>query len=631
MDSPWVRSVYEPPLIELDDLQRAAHFSLYTYQPLETNTTIRLLRLGSDCNTLPNSRTISQCEIVHYALTASPEYEALSYVWGDLQPGLPVLLPSNKFLFVTKNLYEALCALRPSAGHRLLWVDQICIHQQNLEERSSQVSRMAEIFERASRTVAWLGPEDDNAKRIHGLLGGLPEDIIHYTDLLGVTASPALGTVFTSHVDFEDARRRLDPEVRSLLIKEYLTFFERAWFRRLWIFQEMIVSKIILMHCGSLLFTWDRLVNFFFVICFTTVSDLETTNSLISIIMSAIAHRRKYQSGNPLNLLDILYNSAAHLECLNERDRIYAFMSLRGVREMNLPCIDYTKSIATVFQTTARALIKATDKLLLFTPPPCVGGITGLPSWVSDWTIPQGEPTLEFLDRSQFSASKQHKHRDRCPRNNNELVVFGRSVDAIDGVIEHAFEIYSRTDLHQHIPLQKLALLYYVYLGNTRRRLAAPLSIAVQSMALLVLRAVIADGAMRTVDSYLGRTGRSAPRSKPLTFPELSDLSTAWHESMDVPLKQEEEHLSRARRLRALLGPEDHHRLVFLRERSIGLVPKSARAGDTICLLHGISTPAVLRKAGTCYEYVGQCYIEGVMYGEACDWGEEEGDEFTLV
>ena len=97
------------------------------------------------------------------------------------------------------------------------------------------------------------------------MLGGITEDIVHYTGVLGVLASLALGTVFTSRVDFEDAR---GTKVRLLLIKEYLTFFERAWFRRLWISQEMMVPRITLMHCGSLLPTWDRLVNFVFVICY---------------------------------------------------------------------------------------------------------------------------------------------------------------------------------------------------------------------------------------------------------------------------------------------------------------------------------------------------------------------------
>ncbi|MCJ1376911.1 hypothetical protein MMC17_000001 [Xylographa soralifera] len=490
---------------------------------------------------------------------------------------------------------------------------------------------MAEIFERASRTVAWLGPEDDNARRIHGLLGVIPENILHYTDSFGATASPALTTFFTSDVDLEDARRRMDPELHSLLIKEYLAFFERAWFRRLWIFQEMIVSKRILMHCGSLSFSWDHLIHSFFAIYLPNAYSPVTSNKSVLTVTKALAQRRKYQSGNPLNLLDLLYNCAAHLECSDARDRIYGFMSLRGVCEMNLPCIDYTKSIANVLQTTARALIRATGKLLIFEPFTYARGLAGLPSWVSDWTIPHDEPTIEFLDVSQFSASKQYKHQDRSPWNCNELIVFGGSVDVIDGVIEHAFEQYPRTDLRQRLPLQKLALLYYVYLGNVRQLPAAPLSIAIQSLILLVLQAVIADGVMRTVALLVGGPGRHVPRSKPLTPRELQDLFTAWHESMDVPIKEEEKHLTRAQRLRALLGPEDERRLVFLREHSIGLVPKRARPGDTVCILHGLSTPAVLRKVGECYEYVGQCYVAGVMYGEACDWGEDEGHEFTLI
>ena len=180
--------------------------------------------------------------------------------------------------------------------------------------------------------------------------------------------------------------------------------------------------------------------------------------------MCAVAQRRKHRSGNPLNLLDLLINNTSHLECSNARDRIHGFMSIRGVREINLPRIDYTNSTSHVFRTTARALIKGTGKLGIFAASTCIRVLANLPSWVLGWSLAYDEGRIEFLDISQFCASRQHKHQDRCPRNYNELIVFGRSVDFIDGVIEHAFDSYPTADLHQHLPLQKLALLYYIYL-----------------------------------------------------------------------------------------------------------------------------------------------------------------------
>jgi hypothetical protein len=64
---------------------------------------------------------------------------------------------------VTKNLATALLYLRLSDRPRVLWIDAICIDQQNLPERSHQVKRMRIIFESAQRVIAWLGSEGDNS------------------------------------------------------------------------------------------------------------------------------------------------------------------------------------------------------------------------------------------------------------------------------------------------------------------------------------------------------------------------------------------------------------------------------------------------------------------------------------
>ena len=52
----------------------------------------------------------------------------------------------------------------------------------------------------------------------------------------------------------------------------------------------------------------------------------------------------------------------------------------------------------------------------------------------------------------------------------------------------------------------------------------------------------------------------------------------------------------------------------------LGLVPKSASIGDHIVLLKGGRVPYVLREAGrNKFELIGECYVHGVMHGEAFD------------
>ena len=67
-------------------------------------------------------------------------------------------------------------------------------------------------------------------------------------------------------------------------------------------------------------------------------------------------------------------------------------------------------------------------------------------------------------------------------------------------------------------------------------------------------------------------------------------------------------------------------RLAVLDKYPLGIVPDLTKPGDLICVLHGSSTPMVLRKVEKDFESIGQCFIHGIMYGEAFDW--LEGDKF---
>jgi hypothetical protein len=93
-----------------------------------------------------------------------PEYEALSYTWGDPNCTRPINANGVE-MQVTTNLFAALRALRQADADRVLWVDALCIDQKNTQERSDQVQRMRSIYQRAQQTVMWLGDSDESSDR----------------------------------------------------------------------------------------------------------------------------------------------------------------------------------------------------------------------------------------------------------------------------------------------------------------------------------------------------------------------------------------------------------------------------------------------------------------------------------
>ncbi|ORY12590.1 heterokaryon incompatibility, partial [Clohesyomyces aquaticus] len=92
-----------------------------------------------------------------------PKYEALSYVWGDTNNSRSIQCNESS-LTVTESLYSALNSLRRQEEARLMWIDAICINQDDLEERSLQVTLMREIYLRSNAVIVWLSPEQKNTK-----------------------------------------------------------------------------------------------------------------------------------------------------------------------------------------------------------------------------------------------------------------------------------------------------------------------------------------------------------------------------------------------------------------------------------------------------------------------------------
>ncbi|KAH8590701.1 heterokaryon incompatibility protein-domain-containing protein, partial [Bisporella sp. PMI_857] len=118
------------------------------YGPLVTGSDtypIRLLKLFPAAN----FATEIKYELLHARLEDQPEFEALSYEWGEDKhnPSTPIFVHGNTY-YVTKNL-------------QIIWADAICINQYDTEERAQQVSQMRKIYDvdGARRVLVWLGEE----------------------------------------------------------------------------------------------------------------------------------------------------------------------------------------------------------------------------------------------------------------------------------------------------------------------------------------------------------------------------------------------------------------------------------------------------------------------------------------
>ena len=159
-----------------DEIKNLNIRSEYEYQPLDLSTdNIRLLTLHPG-----NEDDPICCSLSHVSLRSEVAYEALSYTWGDYQDARTIILDSHP-VSVTANLETALRRLRypalpkdglareaqPQEGNagkeRIVWVDALCINQNDVKERGHQVRRMDKIFSSGRKVLVWLGDEADES------------------------------------------------------------------------------------------------------------------------------------------------------------------------------------------------------------------------------------------------------------------------------------------------------------------------------------------------------------------------------------------------------------------------------------------------------------------------------------
>lgn len=128
------------------------------YAPLNPqNKEIRLLLLhaGSDNDPI-------RCSSSVVSLRHDPNFEALSYVWGTKDPtGNTCIDLDGQPFSVTPSLHTALKRLRRADSQRTLWVDAVCINQEDNAEKAIQVAMMSDIYTRTSDALLWLGEEPE--------------------------------------------------------------------------------------------------------------------------------------------------------------------------------------------------------------------------------------------------------------------------------------------------------------------------------------------------------------------------------------------------------------------------------------------------------------------------------------
>ena len=176
---------------------------------------------------LPSSSDrVIHCSLQH--MTLSKEHVCLSYTWGQGSANQKITINGRR-LFIRDNLWDFLQRSRQDMTNLMLWIDAICIDQNNIAERNHQVNLMAEIYSSAKCVLLWMGPLSPKLKKMAQIVSKWP---------LPTESDDELGLQI-----------RLAPDEEAILergtdwLPAFQTMEQSAYWDRVWTLQERLLAK----------------------------------------------------------------------------------------------------------------------------------------------------------------------------------------------------------------------------------------------------------------------------------------------------------------------------------------------------------------------------------------------------
>ncbi|PQE09703.1 ankyrin and het domain protein [Rutstroemia sp. NJR-2017a BBW] len=352
----------------------------YKYEPLPTTKHLRFLTLHPGRF---GDKIIISLDTAEFNPQDPAVFEALSYTWGsEADPEVVhVVCPKDghlRSIRVRKNLEVALRHLRRSDRHRILWIDAICINQEDNVEKGPQVAMMGDIYRSADRVVVWLGPEADGSSAALDALG--------FLGFLGSQITVDWSTYEVKAADVADSKKPVPLVARELTA--IYNFVSRPWFERLWIRQEIFLANAKAIICaGHHQVSWRSFRRGLLSVANKSHRHFPEHVGLENRLVHLYDFIRQ-PLGFSLNELRMHLQNAA---CLDPRDRIYAALAmLDRTEKAHLDSPNYSISPMQLYESAVRAHMKAySGKDVLNILGDCDLQVpVASPTWVPNWAVP---------------------------------------------------------------------------------------------------------------------------------------------------------------------------------------------------------------------------------------------------
>jgi ankyrin repeat protein len=599
------------------------------YQPLSSSSSFRLLELQPS-----NSRTDPLVgHLIDSDITFQPDFEALSYVWGHINPAKYINI-NNQDISITPNLHLALTHLRLPDKVRTLWVDALCIDQVFHGERNQQVRIMGDIYKSARQVVVWLGEAADDS---HLVFEHLNDDTIE--DLFPNYPVPT-----------EEKRRAWNSLVK------------RPWFFRTWVIQEIALARRAIVMCGDDSTLWRNIDQ-------SWKPDFSGGAKGLSTVNSAPGD----QSDHPLagfdpdshawrlRLLDFgsdpmqILRYSRVCQTTEVRDRIYGIL---GLFKPGFVPVDYDSPVEDIFQRFTEAVITLTGDLRILKHLGVTKSYGGLPSWVPDFTesstrsLPQhywsppyredaeDEYSVRGADGQQFNVPREDLVNKYLPGltflEGGGLILKGKPVDTIRDLgpeLPEGITNAPGTDAFTEV-MKKWESLATTLIPGWKPSLGPSVTHAFAATLCAIHGSELFSLEAGFTQWYRFCGTGIIEAADPSTFLRDNEFYHWW---LDLEKRDKENDDSELgydlRQLFERMVFASYGRCLFVTDGgSMGLASPSARAGDRIVYFPGAYEPFLLRRreSGEGWTLVNDCYLYGLDLDELFHNSEHLVEDFVI-
>jgi hypothetical protein len=568
----------------------------------------------------------------HVSMLEGLQYEAISYVWGngldlhyiDFEENNPGSIETvRKSVTVTRNLRDALQQFRDPVQPRTIWADALCINQQDFDERAQQVRLMGEIYAKAHRILLWLGLENEETSDAISFLVDVAKSCGENWELEKYQELYKLGQL-RKLIDVSEL-----PHIGGELAAVRL--FERAWFHRIWVVQEIAASQEVLVSIGPHTVLFDCLgLSALWAIELHSRGRTSHTISLGVLNAIRIWQKRFAEVISPAYLLHYGRSFLA----TDPRDKIYGLLGFPALHDALVDLEpDYNMSVEEVYTETAVKIIENTGNLSILSfveaPPreednlPLPGddqlGWPNTPSWVARW------------DECTWFVEPMWKRRNRT-KESDVVPIRIISADSSSGMLQLGGRIldqvvyvapYVRWPTRVEPAPKPTNPKVFVQIWNAISSQEISCS---QTDTLSALAQALTGGMTATYQA-----AEEEPRS------HLADFISYMLDALDSDGKAEEREpaVEKFCELLRVLQHESpkgdltrfqiamflmlsYRRIFFTAHGCIGLGHTRVSNNDSVVWLYGGKLPFILRSRGENWSFVGECFLYNVKEKKSC-------------